>query len=150
MEAAQRRETVGDVTAPATESGAQLPALTFESGLPGFPAARHFALVSLEMDDAGVFLLRSLDDPALSFVAAAPTPYWPDYAPDVDDVTVERLGITDAGQALLLVLLTIPEGGAGATANLIAPIVINSETLLAAQVVLNGSPYSVREPFVLA
>jgi flagellar assembly factor FliW len=128
----------------------ELPALTFAGGLPGFPAAHRFALVQVGEEDAfGIFRMRSLDDPELEFIVAAPVVFFPDYAPEIDDETAERLGLSSAADALLLVIVTIRDGTAAtATANLFAPIVINQRTLAAAQVVLVGSPYSLQEPLL--
>jgi flagellar assembly factor FliW len=127
----------------------ELPALTFSGGLPGFPAAHRFALMQVGDDEAfGIFRMRSLDDPELEFIVAAPVLFFPEYAPEIDDETAERLGISSASDALLLVIVTVRDSAATATANLFAPLVINQHTLAAAQVVLAGSPYSLQEPLL--
>ena len=62
--------------------------------------------------------------------------FFPDYAPELDEASAERLGLTDAADALLLVVLTIGADASSTTANLLAPIVIHDKTRVAAQVVL--------------
>ena len=122
-------------TAVMTETA--LPQLTMDGGLAGFPGAERYALV--EVPDAGpLFLLRSLDVEGLEFVVAPPAVFFAEYAPELDDATVERLGITDATDVLLLVMLTIGTGIETATANLLAPIVVNQRTRAAAQVILQA------------
>ena len=134
------------MTAVLTEKPAEtrLPELTFPAGLAGFPGVERFTLA--EVPDAGaLFLLRSLDEAGLEFVVAPPALFFPDYAPEVDDDTAARLGITDAADALLLVILTVGESLADTTANLLAPIVINQVTHTAGQVVVQGD-WSLRAP----
>ena len=116
-------------------SETDLPELTVRGGLAGFPGAERFALVEVP-DAAPLYMLRSLDQPGLEFVVVPPSVFFPDYAPEVDDVSAARLELTDSADALLLVVLTV--AATGATANLLAPVVINQRTRAAAQVVLHG------------
>jgi flagellar assembly factor FliW len=111
--------------------------LNLAGGLAGFPAAARFALIELP-EASPLFLLRSLDEPGLEFVVAPPGVFFPDYTPEVDDASADRLALTDAADALLLVVLTIQGGIDTATANLLAPIVINQRTRAAAQVIVQG------------
>lgn len=115
---------------------AGVPTLSLPAGLPGFPGAQRFALVRWGPADSPFSLLRSLDDPELEFVVVPPGVFFPGYAPDLDDATAEDLGLTDADDAVVLVLVTVGEAAADATANLLAPIVVNRRTREAAQVVL--------------
>jgi flagellar assembly factor FliW len=118
--------------------------LTFAGGLVGFAASERFALV--EVPEAGpLFRLSSLDEPGLEFVVAPPALFFPDYAPVVDDVTAARLGLDDADDALLLVVLTLGRSVADATANLLAPVVVNVRDGRAAQVLAQGD-HSLRAP----
>lgn len=72
----------------------------------------------------------------MQFVVAPPAVFFPDYAPDLDDDSAARLDLADAEDALLLVVLTVGADLATSTANLLAPIVVNTRTLSAAQVVV--------------
>jgi flagellar assembly factor FliW len=114
-----------------------LPELTMAGGLAGFPDAERYALVEVP-EASPLFLLRSLDQPGLEFVVAPPAVFFPDYAPELDDASAARLELTDAEDALLLVVLTVTGGVEKATANLLAPVVINQRTRSAAQVVVQG------------
>jgi flagellar assembly factor FliW len=121
-----------------------LPTIEFAVPIPGFPAYRKFALVRL--DDAGLlYALTSVDDSDLRFLVVPPAPFFPDYAPEVDDETLELLGKPDADQLLLLLVVTA--GEAQTTANLLAPIILDQGNLRAVQVILTGSGLPVREPF---
>ena len=120
--------------------------LTMSGGLAGFPDAERYALVELP-EARSLFLLRSLDVPGLEFVVVPPAVFFPDYSPVIDDTSAARLGLTDAADALLLVVLTVGGGLASATANLLAPLVIHQRTRAAAQVILSGD-WPLRAPLV--
>jgi flagellar assembly factor FliW len=118
--------------------------LTLVGGLAGFSQGERYALVEVS-STSPLFRLCSLDVPALDFLVVPPVVFFPDYAPEIDDVSAVRLGLTDEQDALLLVLLTVGQDVASATANLMAPIVINARTRQAAQVIVEGT-YPLRAP----
>jgi flagellar assembly factor FliW len=126
-----------------------VPELHFASGLPGFPDARRFVLVRIGDELSPFSVLRSLDDGVdLEFVVTHPGLFFPDYAPEIDDDTAERLELKSADDALLLVIVTVTEPVAASTANLLGPIVVNRHTRAAAQAVLGASNYNTREALV--
>lgn len=122
-----------------------LPVIELVHPLPGFPEHRRFALVQLDED--GVLCdLRSLDDPDLRFLVASPVPFFPDYAPVVGDDVVAELEIEDASDVLVLLVLTASTSLADSTANLRAPVLVNTTTRRAAQVILDDATLSVAVP----
>jgi flagellar assembly factor FliW len=116
------------------------PVLHMPAGLPGFPDARRLVLVEWGEEGSPFRILRSLDHEALEFLVAAPVALFPDYAPEIDDATAAALELTCAEDALVLVIVTVAERAEDATANLLAPIVLNVHTQAAAQVVLSNAP----------
>ncbi len=131
------------MTMPAVQAPDELTTIELVTGMPGFPSLRVFALEGL--DDAGLlFRFQSLEDPGVRMFVAPPAPFFPGYEPEIDDESAQRLGLTAAEDVVLLVVLTIGDNAADATANLFAPIVINRHTRAAEQVILTGSEYSVR------
>ncbi len=122
-----------------------VPILEFASPIAGFPDHRHFGLV--ELDDMGLLCrLQSLEDPALRFLVLPPAPFFPDYEPELSDEWAEQLEISDPADALVLLIVTTGESTLDATANLLAPIVINLRTRRAAQIVLDDSKLPLRAP----
>lgn len=134
----------------------EVPELHFVRPLPGFPDLTRFALVRLEGSDepqddeqpSVLFELRSLEEPHVRFLVGVPTAFFPDYAFDLDENAAADLGLTDADDALVLVVLTIGTDAASTTANLLAPVVVNGRSRSAAQVILSGTDWPVRAAVV--
>lgn len=120
------------------------PELAVTGGLAGFPSSERFVLDEV-VDGGPLFRLTSLDEEGLEFVVASPGVFFPDYAPVIDDASVRRLGLTGEQDALLLVVLTLGSTAREATANLLAPLVVNRRDGAAAQVVVEGA-YPLRAP----
>lgn len=131
-------------TATAAPPETEVPELRFDAGLPGFPAANRFALVRWGGDSSPFSVLQSLDEETLAFVVVPPDVFFPRYTPEIDDNTIDRLGITNADDVLLLVIITLGATPADATANLLGPIVVNTVTSRAAQAVLLNQPWTSR------
>ena len=112
--------------------------LTVVGGFAGFSGGERYALVEVS-SASPLFRLCSLDMPGVDFLVVPPAVFFPDYAPEIDDASAARLELTDAEDALLLVVLTVGQDAGSATANLMAPIVINARTRQAAQVVVEGT-----------
>ncbi|MGH9017301.1 MAG: flagellar assembly protein FliW [Acidimicrobiales bacterium] len=120
-------------------------ALDFGAGIPGFPASRHFRVESLSPELEPFCVMRSEEEPGISFVLVEPGPLFPDYTIEIDEQHVERLGLQSADDALVLLIVTV---GQPPTANLLGPLVVHRRTHAAAQVVQYQSDYKAAEPLV--
>jgi len=144
----------GGVLAPeASDLDAGLPELSLVRPMPGFGDLTRFVLVLLADegtpdDECVLYELRSVEQPAVRFLVGVPTAFFPEYAFDLDEPTCAELGLQDASEALVLVLLTIGDDSASTTANLLAPVVINARTRSAVQVILAGTDWPVRASVV--
>jgi flagellar assembly factor FliW len=118
-----------------------LPTIDLAVPMPGFPRHRQFVLVRLN-DEGLLYAFTSTEDPELRFLVAPPEPFFPDYAPEIDDEVFAALNTTDPDRLLLLVVITA--GVNETTANLLAPIVVDRDSRRAMQVILNGSGMPVR------
>ncbi len=123
-----------------------VPTLHFAAGIPGFPDLRQFALVWWGDEDGPFSILTSLEQSNLEFLVVPPHTFFPDYAPEIDDDTAERLALESAEDAILMVIVTVGDDPGSATANLLAPIVVNRHTREAAQVVLTDGDAPLRAP----
>lgn len=126
-----------------------IPVLTMVGPMLGFPEHGRFGLARLD-EQGAVCDLRSLDDPELRFVVVPPGPFFADYAPEITEATAAELEATTAEELVALVVVTLGDGLAEATANLLAPVLVNPARRLAAQVVLDDATLPLRAPLVPA
>ncbi|MEW5744043.1 MAG: flagellar assembly protein FliW [Nitrospirota bacterium] len=115
--------------------------ITFPLGVPGFPELKRYVLVEYKEP---VKWLQSADDPDVAFIVTDPFVIFPDYSITIDDETESYLGIRESKDVVTLTILTV--GNNAITANLKAPIIVNSATLKAVQVLLEDERYSFRAP----
>ena len=124
-----------------------IPVIELVHPMPGFPDLTSFALVQLD-DDGMLCALRSLEDPELRFLVVPPHAFFPEYAPVVDDATVAELAIESADDVLVLVILNPAASLDATTANLLAPVLVNTHTRRAAQVILDDVTLPISAPLV--
>ena len=125
----------------------EIPVIDLVQPLPGFPAHRRFALVQLD-EDGILCQLRSLDDPSLRFLVVPPVAFFPDYAPVVDDDVVDDLQISAGDDVIVLLVLNAGDSLSSTTANLLAPVVVNTATRRATQVILDDPDLPIAAPLV--
>lgn len=125
----------------------EVPVIEMVRPMPGFPDHHRFALVQLD-DASHLCSLTSLDEPDLRFLVVPPVAFFPDYAPEVGDDVVADLAIEHAADVLLLVVLNAGTTLAETTANLAAPILVNTAARRAGQVVLDEPGLPVAAPLL--
>lgn len=115
--------------------------------LAGFPDCRSYALiphVQSGVISRSIQWLQALQTPHQAFIVADPWAVFPDYSPEIPQADADQLGLGAREDAQVLVILTVPGGPSGITANLRAPIVVNTGERRAKQVVLLGDAYHTR------
>ena len=117
--------------------------IRFEEGLFGFENRKDFLPVPFEEEDT-ILCLQSIEDRDLSFILMNPFRLMPDYDPVLKPDDYERLG-TDQEELLsyyvISVIRSTPEES---TVNLKCPVVVNSVTRKAIQVILESGAYRFR------
>lgn len=126
-------ERFGDFEVPADR------VLHFPEGLIGFREARRFVLLEPTRPGSPFRCLMSLDVPELSFVVCDPTALWPGYAADLP-APADGSGQDPAA----LAIVTVPQNANEMTANLMAPLLLDSRTRTGRQMVLDTGRYSTR------
>jgi len=114
-------------------------------GLLGFEELRRFALV--EIEDCRPFVwLVSIEDPEVSFPLADPRFFQEDgYGVHLSPTDEQRLDLRAGDSVAVFVVVTI-DPHRGATANMRGPIVLNTRTRLARQVITYGAGLTLRQP----
>jgi flagellar assembly factor FliW len=117
--------------------------LTFINGIPGFLDEEKFIILPLQEDET-FLILQSIVTGGLAFVLVNPFTYFPEYDFSLEESIVELLNIASPEDLVVYSILTIGEPFENTTANLQAPIIINSKNNQAKQVVLNNESYTTR------
>ena len=116
----------------------------FEQGIPAFEDEHEFLVIPYDAESPYYFM-QSLTTPDLAFLLTVPFVFFPDYEFELDDEVLKHLGIKQQEEILIYALITIPGGKVeDMTANLMAPVVINTTNMQARQVVLDRSGYTTR------
>jgi len=120
--------------------------ISFPWGLPGLEDYREFTLNLLGKDSPFCFL-QAVGQQEIGLLVVNPYVYFRDYHFQLSRETAGQLKVEHEKQVAVLCTVNTSRGVDAATVNLLAPIVINTERLLAKQVVLDHSDYSFRTPF---
>jgi len=119
--------------------------IRFPQGLPGFEDQQQF--VFLPFDEDGIFFyMQSLQNPQLCLIVCNPFQFFPNYQIDLGDQECKLLEVNGPDDVALLAILTIPEDFRQTTANLMAPLVINTQSNLGLQFIPAISDYTTKEP----
>lgn len=117
--------------------------ITFPEGVIGFKEARGFVI--FDCGDQGIFKwLQSTDIPELAFVICEASLIVPSYQIIIGSKEQDLLKLAKPDDAAVCLILVIPEDPQETTANLLGPIVMNSESRLGMQLVLVNPGYSTR------
>jgi len=116
----------------------------FKEGIPAFEDEHEFIILPYE-DNSPYYFMQSVKSPDLAFLLTIPFLFFPDYTFEIDDETIKKLDIKEHEHVFYYSMITIPNGSIRyMTANLLAPIVLNSENMQAMQVVLDKSNYTTK------
>lgn len=117
----------------------------FSDGLLGFEGLKRFFIVD-PADDTLILWLQSVDSSEVAFPILEPKLFKGDYKVRLSANELRSLKIdsTTSKDTLVYCILTIPHDVSTMTANLKAPIVVNTASRVARQVVLQENEYSVK------
>ena len=112
--------------------------VTLEQGIVGFPDLKKFTLIydSEKEGDHNIMWLQSLDEPQFALPVLQPNAILKDYNPHVEDELLEPLGELTEDNLYVLVTVKVPANIEDITVNLKAPIIINSDTRQAGQIIV--------------
>lgn len=118
--------------------------ITFPTGLPGLEGEREFLILAME-EGSPLYYLQSLNNTSVCLILAQPFVFFPSYSVEIGEEELKRLECeTEQEDLATYVVLTIPEDFKKSTANLLAPIIINSKNKKALQFIAVKSDYNIR------
>ena len=116
----------------------------FDKGIPAFEDETEFVILPYE-EESPYYFMQSLKSPDLAFLLTNPFLFFPDYTFEIDDETLAQLDVKNQDDVFYYAMITIPNGSIRyMTANLLAPVVLNSDNMRAKQVVLEKSNYTTK------
>lgn len=112
--------------------------ITFEDGIIGFPDMKKFTLIFDEEKEGRLSIswLQSMDEPEIAFPVMDPLFVCETYNPSVEDELLKNLGTIKEDNLYVLVTVTVPQNIKELAVNLKAPIVINTDTRKASQIIV--------------
>lgn len=110
-------------------------------GLIGFPDMKRYTLIFDEekKDKGNIMWLQSLDETDFAMPVMMPHVVKPDYAPELNVDALEQLGELTAENTYILVTVRVPKNPKEASINLKAPIIINTDTNIGDQIIIEGN-----------
>jgi len=117
--------------------------VTFAEGLFGFENLKKYFVVD-PGDSTLILWLQSTEDEKIAFPIIEPKMFKPDYIAKLLPADLNGLDLDSLQTAKLYSILTIPANVTEMSANLKAPVVINSAKKIGKQIVLQDSKLSVK------
>jgi flagellar assembly factor FliW len=123
--------------------------ITFEHGIMGFEEFKKYTILYDQEEEGNALIswLQSLEEPGLALPVISPLNVKPDYNPIVEDELLVPLGEINDENLVILLTLTVPSDPAKTTTNLKAPIIINSDTRKACQIIAENPDYEIKYSF---
>lgn len=120
--------------------------LDFPAGIMGFEDMKTFTLIydSEKPDKRNVMWLQSIEEPGFAMPVVNPGYVIENYNPTVEDELLKGIGECAQEDMLVLTTLTVPSDITKMTANLKAPIIINSITKKGCQIIVENDEYKVK------
>ena len=119
--------------------------IDFDKGIPGLEEFHRFSLLQFE-DSYPIIWLQSVEDGAICLPVLDTFMVLSGYVFDIDDEDVKELELRAPEDLHVVSVLVIPDDLQRMTANLAAPIIINTVTGKAKQILLSGGDYNIRAP----
>lgn len=119
--------------------------IRFDNGVPGLEDYHCFALLQFD-DSYPIMWLQSVEDRGICLPVLDTFAVMPMYVFDIDDTDVGELRLSGPEDLYVASVVVIPDDIKKMTVNLAAPVIINTVTGKAKQIMLSGSDYNVRAP----
>jgi flagellar assembly factor FliW len=111
--------------------------VNIKKGLFGFEEYTEYVIFDAEHEP--FFWLQSTEVKEIAFILINPFLFRKDFELNISNEELEEIEIDSPENALIFVIVTIPQDGLPMTANLQGPIVINKQNMAAMQAVLTDN-----------
>jgi flagellar assembly factor FliW len=117
--------------------------INFKKGLPGFQELKNFILFPVKDNDM-FSILHSIENENIGLVVISPFNVVKDYEFKLDDENIMELKIESHEDVLVLNTVTLDFNVEKITVNLKAPIIININSKLGEQIILDNTRYAIK------
>lgn len=119
--------------------------ISLDKGLIGLENLKNFIIIDEEDEDCPFSYLQSIDDVDFCFHVINPYVFLKDYNPLINTYDLEKISQDlDIDSITYLLIISCDGSFENATVNLLAPLVINNDTLKGAQFIANNSLYTTK------
>ena len=120
--------------------------INFPNGIIGFENLKNFALIydSEREERSKISWLQSMEEPLMVLPVINPLDLMDAYTPTIEDELMKNIGNPADADLLIFVTLSIPSDIELMTANLKAPLIINTVEKKAMQVIVENQEYPVK------
>jgi flagellar assembly factor FliW len=120
--------------------------VTIPQGLFGFEDYRDYVLLDAEAQP--FYWLQSVNEKEIAFILLNPFIFRKDYEVNIINDDLSEIGLTSPENAMIFVIVTIPQDGGPITANLQGPLVINKENMTAMQAILADAKWKTKHDVI--
>ena len=117
--------------------------IRFEEGILGFEDIKDYCLYH-EDDSKTIWNLQAAESTIPSFIVLDPYTVISDYHPDLSQAELDYFGEHDTSNLCFLVIAVIKSEITDSVVNLKAPLVINANTKIGKQIILERTEYPIR------
>lgn len=120
--------------------------IKFPMGIIGFEELKNFALIyDVEREEKSkISWLQSMEEPLMVMPVINPIDIKEEYNPIIEDELIKTIGNPSDDDIIILVTMSIPSDLTKMTANLRAPIIINTANRQAMQVIVDNPEYEIK------
>lgn len=121
--------------------------ILFKNGLFGFENYKRFILIRFENNNNSLVCLQSIDAANIAFVMINPYHFINDYNVSLSETDISDLQLNDSNNLTVYNICVLQETIPQSTTNLRCPVIVNTETRLAKQIILENMEYPFKYPF---
>lgn len=120
--------------------------IMFENGLMGFEEYKKYTILyDVEGGkDSTISWLQSTEEPGLALPVVNPLTILNDYNPTVEDEVLKHIGELTSENLVVLLTMTVPSDITKTTANMKAPLIINSDSRKGCQIIAENPDYEIK------
>jgi flagellar assembly factor FliW len=121
--------------------------IKIKKGIPGFESLHKFILFNVE-DNPYFKVLHSIEDSTVGLIAVNPFEFIKEYEVKLSDSIISELKVSGEEDVLILTTVTLNSDIEKITTNLKAPIIININSGLGEQIILDNDEYGIKYPLI--